>query len=343
MAEEYSEIPQAPDLFNHPVPTVPVGTEMFNEAPPFDSMPDPIAPVYGDSDIGTFHTPVYNDDPLMRNREESMFSVVYDPEDSGTNAKVMYTCGVVIDDNEVHEIGGAPGTLKAVDSGEKAPLDDDIVWYVNVKSDRKSSTVSSKKDTSADFSVPIARMSKGRNGYIQQLHRGAIFIGGGGGGGKFPYKVTTTKEQDANKNWHTYAVIEPGGFRDTERKKVEIDGFKDGAAKKEIVTDGELPVLLEWEYTWPANTVTNAKLVVDDKPWDGKEVITPIESAEGTGKSKCAIAILTVTRNQQDNSLDATVKSQLVNTGLAAVWYSGYVDGVSGRVGQYAEVSTVAP
>ena len=118
MAEEYQEIPQAPDLFNHPVPSVPVGTEMFNEAPPFDSMPDPIAPVYGDSDIGTFHTPVYNDDPLMRNREESMFSVVYDPEDSGPNAKVMYTCGVVIDDNEVHEIGGAPGTLKAVDSRE---------------------------------------------------------------------------------------------------------------------------------------------------------------------------------------------------------------------------------
>lgn len=342
MAEEYSEIPQASDLFNHPVPSVPVGTEMFNEAPPFDSMPDPIAPGYGDSDVGTFHTPVYNDDPLMRNREESMFSVVYDPKDSGTNAKVMYTCGVVIDDNKVHEIGGVPGTLKAVNSGEKAPLDKDIIWYVNVKSDRKSSTVSSKKDTSADFSVPIARMSKGRNGYIQQLHRGAIFIGGGGGG-KFPYKVTTTKEQDANKNWHTYAVIEPGGFRDTKRKKVEIDGFKDGAAKKEIVTEGELPVLLEWEYTWPANTVTNAKLVVDDKPWDDKEVITPIESAEGTGKSKCAIAILTVTRNPQDNSLDATVKSQLVNTGLAAVWYSGYVDGVSGRVGQYAEVSTVAP
>lgn len=343
MAEEYSEIPQAPDLFNHPVPTVPVGTEMFNEAPPFDSMPDPITPVYGESDIGVFHTPVYNDDPLMRNREESMFSVVYAPEDSGPNAKVMYTCGVVIDDNEVHEIGGVPGTLKAVDSGEMAPLDTDIIWYVNVKSDRKSSTVSSKKDTSADFSVPIARMSKGRNGYIQQLHRGAIFIGGGGGGGKFPYMVTTTKEQGANKSWHTYAVIEPGGFRDTKRKKVEIDGFKDGAAKKEIVTDGELPVLLEWEYTWPANTVTNAKLVVDDKPWDDKEVITPIESAEGTGKSKCAIAILTVTRNPQDNSLDATVKSQLVNTGLAAVWYSGYVDGVSGRVGQYAEVSTVAP
>ena len=144
MAEEYSEIPQAPDLFNHPVPSVPVGTEMFNEAPPFDSMPDPIAPVYGESDIGVFHTPVYNDDPLMRNREESMFAIVYDPKDSGTNAKVMYTCGVVIDDNEVHEIGGAPGTLKAVDSKEKAPLDDDIVWYVNVKSDRKSSTVSSK-------------------------------------------------------------------------------------------------------------------------------------------------------------------------------------------------------
>lgn len=343
MAEEYQEIPQAPDLFNHPVPSVPVGTEMFNEAPPFDSLPDPIAPVYGDSDTGTFHTPVYNEDPLMRNREENMFAIVYDPKHAGASAPVMYVCGVVIDDNEVHEIGGPPGTLKAVDSGEKAPLDADIVWYVNVKSDRKSSTVSSKKDASADFSVPIARTSKGKNGYIQQLHRGAIFIGGGGGGSKFPYRVTISKEQDANKNWHTYAVIDLGGFRDTERKKVEIGGFKDGVAKVEIVTDGELPVQLEWEYDWPGNTVTNAKVVVDDKPWDGKEVVTPITSDTGKGKSKCAIAILTVTRNPQDNSLDAEVKSQLVNTGLAAMWYSGYVDGVSGRVGQYAEASTVAP
>lgn len=339
---QYSELPSAPDLFNHPVPTVPVGTELFNDMPPFDSLPDPIAPVYGESDV-MVHTPSpYNDDPLMRNRPENMFAIVYDPTNSGANAAVQYVAGVIIDSNEVTKIGGEPGTLHNVDSKEHAPLDKDITWYLNVKSDRASSTVTSVKDESADFSVPLAKMTRGNNGYIQQLHRGAVFIGGGSGGGTFPFKVTTSKEQDGSGVWHTYAVIVEGGFRDTDRKKATIDGFKDGKAKVEIVTDGELPILLEWEYAWPYTGLTQAKVVVDDKPWDGKEVVTPITSEEGDGKSKCALAILTVTR-AKDGTLDAVVKSQLVNTGLIAMWYSGYVDGVSGNVGQYAEASTVSP
>lgn len=178
MAEEYQEIPQAPDLFNHPVPSVPVGTEMFNEAPPFDSMPDPIAPVYGESDIGVFHTPVYNDDPLMRNREESMFSIVYDPTDSGPNAAVMFVAGVIVSGGAVFNIGGAPGNLHPVASGERAPLDDDIIWYLNVnRDDYGLSMVSSVPSPDAFFSLPVARTRKGTNGYIQQLHRGAVFIG----------------------------------------------------------------------------------------------------------------------------------------------------------------------
>lgn len=178
MAEEYQEIPQAPDLFNHPVPSVPVGTAMFNEAPPFDSMPDPIAPVYGDSDVGTFHTPVYNDDLFMRNRDENMFAIVYNPEDSGPNAAVMYVAGVIVSGSAVFNIGGAPGNSVPVSSGERAPLDDDIIWYLNVNADDYNlSMVSSEQSPDAFFSLPLARTRRGTNGYIQQLHRGAVFIG----------------------------------------------------------------------------------------------------------------------------------------------------------------------
>lgn len=82
---------------------------------------------------------------------------------------------------------------------------------------------------------------------------------------------------------------------------------------------------------------------MDDQPWDGKEIVTPITGEDSHGKSKCAIAILEVTRNTSNQSLDAKVKSQLVNTGLRAMWASGYVEGVSGDIGMYAEASIMNP
>lgn len=336
----YSELPPVPNLFERPAPGIP-GAEMFNEAPPFDSLPDPIPPVYGDGyALSSSVAPPYNDDPLMRNREDNMFSIVYDSENSGSNAAVKYAAGVIIDSNDVTQVGGEPGTLHAVDSGETAPLDKNITWYLNVQSDRASSKVSSVKDSSADFSVPLARMVAGRNGYIQQLHRGAVFIGGGGGS-KFPFRVTTSREKDASGAWHTYAIIDEGTFRNTMREKVPLSGFSNGTMKKEIVTTGELPVQLEWDYSWPNNDITNATLAVHDAPWDGKEIVTPIRGSTGLGHSKCAIAILTVTANPQ-GGFDAKVKTQLVNTGLLAMWSNGYVDNVSGAFGQYAEASTGA-
>lgn len=172
---QYSELPSAPDLFNHPVPTGTVGTELFNDTPPFDSLPDPIAPVYGDSDVGVQISRPYNDDPLFRNYPENMFAIVYDPE-SINGPHVKYVAGVIIEGNNVIQIGGTPGSLQNVMSNEHAPLDDDITWYLNVQSDRSASTVSSTKDPLADFWVPLAKITKGCNGYIQQLHRGAVFL-----------------------------------------------------------------------------------------------------------------------------------------------------------------------
>lgn len=335
----YEELPPVPNLFDHPAPAASVGAEMFNEAPPFDSLPDPIPPTYGDNYDPAINIPeIYNDDLLMRNRADNMFSIVYDPKPEDKKPSVMYSAGIIVDNNEVTEVGGKPGTLHKVDSEEEAPLDEDLVWYLNVQSDRSASKVSSVKDSSADFSIPLAKTTKGHNGYIQQLHRGAVFIGGGSGNIS-PFRVTVSREKDKGGNWHTYANIAEGTFRNTMREKVEIKGFKGGSIKKEIVTTGELPVQLEWDYSWPTNDITNATIAVHDAPWDGKEIVTPITNSTGTGHSKCALAILTVTSNPK-GGFDAKVKNQLVNTGLLAMWSNGYVDEVSGNFGQYAEAST---
>lgn len=172
----YSELPPVPNLFEHPAPGIP-GAEMFNEAPPFDSLPDPIPPGYGDGyALSASVAPPYNDDPLMRNREDNMFSIVYDPENNGSNAAVKYCAGIIVEGKNVIPIGGTPGILDTVRSGERAPLNANITWYLNIQSTRELSYVSSTKDSNADLSIPLARTVAGRNGYIQQLHRGAVFL-----------------------------------------------------------------------------------------------------------------------------------------------------------------------
>lgn len=279
---------------------------------------------------------------LNRNNYENMFAIVYNPDFAST-PNVCVIGGIIVDNNEVFNVpsGTEPGELFVITPLRRAPLDADITWWLNVMPTRGDSKVSTTKDTSADFSIPLARLKRGRNGFIQQLHRGAVFIGGGGGS-KFPFRVTIRSEGTGSAR-KTFAVIDKGRFKDTERKTVPIPQFStEDKTEKQIVTTGDLPVQLEWEYDWPGKTITNVQLVVDDQPWDGKEIVTPITSDTGHGKSKCAIAIIESKSNPQ-GGFDATVKAQLVNTGLRAMWASGYVDGVSGDIGMYAEASTMNP
>lgn len=306
--------------------------------------PDIQTPIYGSEDIQAQPPFIDADIGALRNNPGEYFKVFYNPKGNGAWPQLRFTQGLIVEGTELSRVGSV--TYSAVDGnpvkGHTAGQNptNKTVW-LNVTNDRSASSVSLNKDSSADFSFELARIDG--NGNIQQLHSGALVIGGGGGG-SFPFRVTTRRQQNpVTQAWETFAVVDKGGFRDTKRTTVPLTQFgTTETVEIPIVTTGTLPVQLEWNYTWPYAPITGATVVVDDSPWDGKTVVTPITSDTGTGKSKCVLALLEVTANPQ-GGFDATVKSQLVTTGLRAMWYSAYVDDISGQMGQYAEASITNP
>lgn len=306
--------------------------------------PDIQTPIYGSEDIQAQPPFIDADISALRNNPGEYFKVFYNPKGNGAWPQLRFTQGLIVEGTELSRVGSV--TYSAVDGnpvkGHTAGQNptNKTVW-LNVTNDRSASSVSLNKDSSADFSFELARIDG--NGNIQQLHSGALVIGGGGGG-SFPFRVTTRRQQNpVTQAWETFAVVDKGGFRDTKRTTVPLTQFgTTGKVEIPIVTTGTLPVQLEWNYTWPYAPITGATVVVDDSPWDGKTVVTPITSDTGTGRSKCVLALLEVTANPQ-GGFDATVKSQLVTTGLRAMWYSAYVDDISGQMGQYAEASITNP
>ena len=301
-------------------------------------------PIYGSEDIQAQPPFIDADIGALRNNPGEYFKVFYNPEGNGAWPQLRFTQGLIVEGTELSRVGSVSyssvdgNPVKEHTAGQNPT--NKTVW-LNVTSDRSASSVSLDKDSSADFSFELARIDG--NGNIQQLHSGALVIGGGGGG-SFPFRVTTRRQQNPiTQAWETFAVVDKGGFRDTKRTTVPLTQFgTTGKVEIPIVTTGTLPVQLEWNYTWPYAPITGATVVVDDSPWDGKTVVTPITSDRGTGKSKCVLALLEVTANPQ-GGFDATVKSQLVTTGLRAMWYSAYVDDISGQMGQYAEASITNP
>lgn len=119
------------------------------------------------------------EDYLRRPNYGRMFSVVYDVN-AQRGPAVKYTAGVLIEGTTIHNVppGATPGELISLTPAQSAPLDADITWYLNVEPVRDHSKVSATKSTTADLSIPVAKMTKGRNGFIQQLHSGAVFLDG---------------------------------------------------------------------------------------------------------------------------------------------------------------------
>lgn len=122
---------------------------------------------------------VPGEDYLRRPNPGRMFSVVYDG-DAQRGPAVKYTAGVLIEGSTIRNVppGTTPGELISMTDSQSAPLDADITWYLNVEPVRDLSKVSATKSKTADLSIPVARVTKGRNGFIQQLHSGAVFLDG---------------------------------------------------------------------------------------------------------------------------------------------------------------------
>lgn len=130
------------------------------------------------------------EDYLRRPNYGDMFSVVYDVN-AQRGPAVKYTAGVLIEGSTIHNVpsGSTPGTLVSLTPTQSAPLDADITWYLNVEPDRSASKVSTIKSSTADLSIPVAKLTRGRNGFIQQLHSGAVFLDGPSFG--FEVKILT--------------------------------------------------------------------------------------------------------------------------------------------------------
>lgn len=122
---------------------------------------------------------VPGEDYLRRPNPGRMFSVVYDGG-AQRGPAVKYTAGILIEGSTIHNVppGTTPGDLISMTASQSAPLDADIIWYLNVEPVRETSKVSATISKTADLSIPVARMTKGRNGFIQQLHSGAVFLDG---------------------------------------------------------------------------------------------------------------------------------------------------------------------
>lgn len=328
----YEELPPVPNLFDHPAPAASVGAEMFNEAPPFDSLPDPIPPTYGDNYEPAINIPeIYNDDLLMRNRADNMFSIVYDPKPEDKKPSVMYSAGIIVDNNEVTEVGGKPGTLHKVDSKEEAPLDEDLVWYLNVQSNRSASNISSVKDSSADFSIPLAKTTKGHNGYIQQLHRGAVFIGGGG---KNFWDITASSVSGEHELWKVKIAL--NGATVTNSRYLIVPG--DIISRKEISMrgTGQYLLVLDYQYTLTAEVhVTESwttSILKYTEPKEGdKDPREPVQKMITdditTGTARVVLALFNVTRTGKGPASTLSIKTkQLINQSLRQIWIPGYYE-----------------
>lgn len=138
---------------------------------------------------------VPGEDYLRRPNPGRMFSVVYDGY-AQRGPVVQYTAGVLIEGSTIHNVpsGTTPGEPIFMMDSQSAPLDADITWYLNVEPDRETSQVSATKSKTADLSIPVARMTKGRNGFIQQLHSGAVFLDGPSFG--FEVQIKTSPKGD---------------------------------------------------------------------------------------------------------------------------------------------------
>lgn len=147
---------------------------------------------------------VPGEDYLRRPNAGCMFSVVYDVN-AQRGPAVKYTAGILIEGSTIRNVppGTTPGELISMTPSQSAPLDSDITWYLNVEPVRDLSKVSATKSTTADLSIPVARMTKGRNGFIQQLHSGAVFLDGP----SFGFEVQIKRGPDGSQ---TGIKVRPG-------------------------------------------------------------------------------------------------------------------------------------
>lgn len=271
---------------------------------------------------------------LNRPNYDNMFSVVYSVTSQNT-PQVYYTAGVIVDGTTVHNVpsGSTPGNLVALSPVLRAPIDANTTFWLNVMSNRSASKVATTKDSSAELSIPVARIVKGRNGFIQQLHRGAVFMGGGSGGsGQWQVKVTML-----NTSIRQVRIeCDPAGATVCNDKfmLVPITPAKYTGAFN--LSDGESKyvVYLKYQYGFNYTTIVKERAQIfcekyTEPTGNNKDMRYRVQKmltdTNIEGETRQVIALLSFKcTGSGSNLVFQQAKTQITTTPLRQVWINGY-------------------
>lgn len=274
------------------------------------------------------------EDYLRRPNYLNMFSVVYDVN-TPRNPPIKYTAGVIVDGTDVFNVpsGSTPGDLIALSPSISAPQDADITFWLNVMPDRSASKVERTKNAGADISIPVARMVKGRNGFIQQLHRGAVFMGGGGGGASH-WKVSVTLVDKATRS--VLIECDPAGATVSNDKflNVPIHPTKLQETYQLPAGDSKYVIYVRFSYgfNYTSQATEMATLTCErytpptgnnkDMRYRVNQMLT---STEAYGEARQVIALLSFNcTGEGDNLVLKQAITQITTTSLRQVWINGY-------------------
>ena len=204
------------------------------------------------------------------------------------------------------------------------------VW-LNVTDDRSASSVSLNKDSSADFSFELARIDG--NGNIQQLHSGALVIGGGEGGGPSQWKIGV--EVLNPSTGQTRITCDPNGATVMNDKYQNVPLTPATLNSLQNVQNGDMYVVyVEYFYGYNYTTTVKERALLQClkyTPPNGNQkdmrfmVQQMLSDTISEGRSRQVIALLTFSKTGSGSTSVITHKiTQTTFHSLRQVWIPGY-------------------
>lgn len=295
--------------------------------------PDIQTPIYGSEDIQAQPPFIDADIGALRNNPGEYFKVFYNPEGNGAWPQLRFTQGLIVEGTELSRVGSV--TYSAVDGnpvkGHTAGRNptNKTVW-LNVMNDRSASSVSLDKDSRADFSFELARIDG--NGNIQQLHSGALVIGGEGGG---PSQWKIGVEVLSPSIGQVRITCDPNGATVMNDKYQNVPIIPANLVSIENVQNGsKYVVFVDYYYGYNYTTTVKERARLDCSKYiapgrNNKDMRFMVQQmlsdtiSEGT--SRQVIALLTFSKTGSGSTSVITHKvTQITFHSLRQVWIPGY-------------------
>lgn len=295
--------------------------------------PDIQTPIYGSEDIQAQPPFIDADIGALRNNPGEYFKVFYNPKGNGAWPQLRFTQGLIVEGTELSRVGSV--TYSAVDGnpvkGHTAGRNptNKTVW-LNVTNDRSASSVSLNKDSSADFSFELARIDG--NGNIQQLHSGALVIGGEGGG---PSQWKIGVEVLNPSTGQTRITCDPNGATVMNDKYQNVPITPATLSSLQNVQNGDKYVVyVEYRYGYNYTTTVKEQALLQCSKYtaptgNNKDmrfmVQQMLSDTISEGRSRQVIALLTFSKTGSGSTSVISHKvTQITFHSLRQVWIPGY-------------------